>query len=129
MITFDAPSREVCVSRRIRTNTPLQALVLLNDPVYVEAAVNLAGRMKERGGTDIDEQLKEGYRIALARTPGEAELSELRSLYQAVLEEYRHSPDEAAAFLQSDENPDIHLASLAMAASVILNLDSFVMKE
>jgi hypothetical protein len=129
MITFDAPSREVCVSRRVRTNTPLQALVLLNDPVYVEAAVNLAGRMKERGGTDIDEQLKEGYRIALARTPGEAELSELRSLYQAVLEEYRHSPDEAAAFLQSVENPDIKLASLAMTASVILNLDSFVMKE
>jgi len=129
MLTFDGTSREVCVSRRVRTNTPLQALVLLNDPVYIEAAIALAERMRSRAGDDLDAQLKEGYILALARTPGHKELAELKNFYHAVLNEFHQSPDEAGLFLEDVESPDLNLASLAMTASVILNLDSFVMKE
>ena len=129
MLTFDGTSREVCVSRRVRTNTPLQALVLLNDPVYVEAAIALAGRMYEQGGKELDVQLKEGFFMALARDPNHDELTELRNFYSHILDEFNRSPGDAAVFMETEETPDLHLASLALTASVILNLDSFVMKE
>jgi hypothetical protein len=129
MLTFDGTSREVCVSRRIRTNTPLQALVLLNDPVYIEAAIAFAQRMRENGGNNLDANLKEGYVMALGRQPGDEELDELKKFYYSVLDDFRQYPESAGEFLNSEAAPDLNLASLAMTASVIMNLDSFIMKE
>src|SRR5207245_6686193 len=67
MTTFDAPSREICAVRRIRTNTPLQALVTLNDPVYVEAAQALARRIVREGGASAEERTRYGLRLCLCR--------------------------------------------------------------
>ncbi|HEX6926756.1 MAG TPA: DUF1553 domain-containing protein [Longimicrobiaceae bacterium] len=88
LMAFDAPSREVCVSLRIQTNTPLQALVTLNDPVYVEAAQALARRMSAEGGS-LEEQIRRGYRLALLRDPDAASLSELVDAYHDAAEAYR----------------------------------------
>ncbi len=79
-ITFDASARLACRVKRGRSNTPLQALTLLNDPVYVEAAEALAGRIqKDRPKGTIDEQLRYAFQLAVARTPEEREVSALKS--------------------------------------------------
>ena len=79
MTTFDAPSGEVCTLRRMPTNTPLQALVTLNDPLALEAAEHLAGRAREEAGGDVDQDDRErAYMLALARKPAEAEVARLR---------------------------------------------------
>lgn len=94
-MAFDATSREVCVSRRVRTNTPLQALVTLNDPVFVEAAQGLARRMEGAGRT-VDERLRFGYREALLRDPDPATLTTLRRMHANARAHYRAQPDELA---------------------------------
>ena len=88
MMTFDGPSREICTIRRINTNTPLQALVLLNDPVYVEAAQALARRMAQGEGS-IDGQLAAGFQAAMIRPPQPRELAALRQLYEQRLKHYQ----------------------------------------
>ena len=88
LIAFDAPSREVCVAQRGPTNTPLQALVTLNDPVYVEAAQALARRMSGSGG-DVASQIRAGYRQALQRDPDAATLARLLALYDTAAASYR----------------------------------------
>ncbi len=102
MLTFDAPSREFCVSRRIRTNTPLQALVTLNDAAYWEAAQALAARMELAADYPAD-QVAFGYEMALGRSPSEATLATLTSL--------------------ADDT------TLPVVANAILNLDAFLTKE
>ena len=82
MATFDAPNREVCTVRRTRTNTPLQALVTLNDPVYVEAAQALARRIMADGGRSPAERVQYGFRLCLARPPNAAEAARLVQLYR-----------------------------------------------
>ncbi|GAB5518027.1 MAG: hypothetical protein RhofKO_02780 [Rhodothermales bacterium] len=114
MLTFDSPSREFCVSRRVPTNTPLQSLVTLNDPVYVEAAQALARRMEDAAAT-IDNRLRHGYRLALAEPPSEATLDQLRHLY-------------TQAHLHYGETPDASHQALTQVASVLLNLDAFMVK-
>ena len=91
MAAFDSPTREVCVSRRIRTNTPLQALVTLNDPAYVEAAQALARRMAAAAKQPV-ERLRSGYRMALFRDPPPGTLATLRSLYDGAIAHYRADP-------------------------------------
>lgn len=91
MITFDAPSREICVSTRELTNTPLQALVTLNDPVYVEAAQALARRMAS-AAEKPDEKVRAGYRFALLREPDDATVERLTDLHDSVAEDYRADP-------------------------------------
>ena len=128
MATFDSPSREFCVSRRVRTNTPLQALVSLNDPVFVEAAQALARRMvDEATAPDPDVQLTTGYELALARSPAVNELASLRALYDKALDHYGASPDDAYAI--SGGYHSAELAATTVAANAILNLDAFVMKQ
>ena len=129
MITFDSPSRSLCVSRRIRTNTPLQALVTLNDPVYFEAAQALAMRMQQEGGEDVAAQLQKGYELALARPMPEGKLNSLTKYYQETKVAYEEKPEEAKKVVPQlpDASPDD--AALVMAANVILNLDEFITKE
>ena len=87
MTTFDAPSREFCTIRRIRTNTPLQALVTLNDPVFVESAQALARRVLREGGNDFDARATFALRLVVARQPGVAELDRLRNHRQCPASE------------------------------------------
>jgi len=131
MVTFDAGSREVCTVRRSRTNTPLQALVTLNDPVYVEAAQALARRMAEDADASIDEQVELGFRHVLVRPPTKAERKRLVRAYDVEYAHYRTRPDEAR-LLATDPLGDIEgadyasLAAWTVVANVLLNLDETV---
>ncbi len=124
MIAFDGPSREFCVTRRINTNTPLQALVTLNDPVYVEAAQALARQMQQ-SASGVSEQLQFGYERAIIRDADQSKLDQLETLYQEAQQYYRENPEEITKMAGND---DADLAALTVVANVILNLDEFVTK-
>ena len=127
MLTFDSPSREFCQVRRIRTNTPLQALVTLNDPVYVEAAQQLACYMQARGQTP-EQQLQAGFRRVMLRDLTPKKLAILTRLYRATEAHYRQHPAEIRALLaQPDATPN--LAALTVTANTMLNLDEVITKE
>ncbi|MGH7127562.1 MAG: DUF1549 and DUF1553 domain-containing protein, partial [Planctomycetaceae bacterium] len=134
MATFDAPSREVCTVRRVRTNTPLQALVTLNDPVYVEAAQALARRMATSGKTP-EEKVTIGFRLCLAREPHPAEVERLVTLHKQVYAEYANQPDQARALATDPLGPApdgmdvIDLAAWTVVGNVLLNLDEVLMKR
>src|SRR4029078_4521063 len=89
MVTFDAPSRETCTFRRLPTNTPLQAYVTLNDPVYIEAAQAFGRRLVREGGTTLEERIRFGLNLVLARPPQTSQVKELKNLYEAELAHYR----------------------------------------
>ncbi|MDG2030078.1 MAG: PSD1 and planctomycete cytochrome C domain-containing protein [Phycisphaerales bacterium] len=132
MITFDAPSREFCVSRRIRTNTPLQALVVLNDPVYLEAAGGLAGLML--AASDEDEQrITAGFRRATGRDATTRERSTLRALLANARSRFATEPDQARIFLDSCRMPESddpsELAAWIVMGNVLLNLDEVLVKS
>lgn len=134
MNTFDAPSREACSVRRERTNTPLQALLLMNDPQYFEAARALAERMIRDGGNSIEERLSYGFKLATTRAPGTEESRELVSVYQDYLAEYRQDSDAVKKLNSIGEFPsasdldEIVLAVCTMVANIILNLDEVLNK-
>jgi hypothetical protein len=133
MATFDAPSREVCTVRRERSNTPLQALVTLNDPVYMEAAQSLARRIAAVPGTPT-EKLTQGFALTLVRAPKAEELKPLLALYAKSRE--RFARDTAQATLVATKPlgalpPDAEVAEFAawtVVGNVLLNLDEFLMK-
>jgi hypothetical protein len=135
LMAFDAPSRENCVARRARTNTPLQALVLMNDEQYVEASRRLAQRMLAEGGATPAEQLAYGFRLANSRQPASDEADVLLQSYQAHLAHYQAKPEEAKKLLSVGEaarneslDPAQH-AAMTMLANLIFNLDEAVTKE
>ena len=134
MAAFDAPNREVCTIRRPRTNTPLQALVTLNDPVYVEAAQSLARRMVKEGGATGAERVSRGFRLVLGRRPTAGEVDRLVRLHAEALAEYRAAPEEARKFATEPLGPapaelgDVaDLAAWTVVANVLLNLDETFM--
>ncbi|HKP11618.1 MAG TPA: DUF1553 domain-containing protein, partial [Blastocatellia bacterium] len=135
LLTFDAPDREKCVARRAVTNTPLQALVLMNDPTYVEAARALAARALREGGRDATSRLRYAFRLATARWPTAAEVGVLRELLTKQLGAYRRDNKAALALLKVGESPlDAKLdvaetAAWAVVASAILNLDETITRE
>nr|WP_310590450.1 DUF1553 domain-containing protein [Dyadobacter sp. NIV53] len=128
MVTFDAPSREFCQSRRILTNTPLQALVTLNDPVYLEAAEKLATNMQKRGKTP-EQQLTEGYRMLTFQPIAKKNLNVLVKVYQEALDAYKKKPIEVDSMLIYGKEKSPELAALTISANVMLNLDNVVTKE
>jgi len=134
-MAFDAPSRETCVARRSRTNTPLQALVLMNDVQYVEAARNLAARMIQEGGDSPAARITFGFRMTTARTPTERELAVITGAYQDHLAHYQQHADEAEKLLAIGESPRPdniarpELAAMTMIANLLLNLDEVITKE
>jgi len=134
MQTFDAPSREKCSVRRARTNTPLQALALMNDEQFVEAARHLATRMMTEAGPEASDRVVFAFRLATARAPHDEETRILLDLYQAHREEYQ-SDGEAALELvgvgasQYDGTLDVaELAAWTMVANAILNLNESITK-
>ncbi|MEK6476347.1 DUF1553 domain-containing protein [Catalinimonas sp. 4WD22] len=126
MIAFDSPSREFCVTRRIRTNTPLQALVTLNDPVYMEAARSLALRMINEGGKTAEERIAKGYEIAMVKPIEPNKKAALIELYQEAVTYYQENPGETPKMTAGEE--DQQLAALAVVANAMMNLDEFVTK-
>lgn len=127
MMMFDGSSREVCVSRRIRTNTPLQALVMLNDSVFFEASVHLAQKMKTASDTPSD-QIRTGYSRLLFREITNEKLDVLTSLYNDALVTYQKNP-KAIYELTNDKSAQPHDAATIMVANALLNLDEVIMKE
>jgi hypothetical protein len=134
MTVFDAPDREFCVVRRSNTNTPLQALTLLNDPTFAEAARKLAERAWREGGKTADGRLALAFRLATGREADEEELGMLRDLLGKMRQEYAEGGERARQLLAVGASPaasDIpapELAAYASVANVILNLDEVITK-
>lgn len=130
--TFDAPTWETCTAKRSLTNTPLQALALLDDETYVEAARGLAQRMMCEGGNDIDGRLRYGFRLATGRQPRDKEIERLTSAYQRYHESFRQDSASARSLLSVGEfraNAQLDTAELAAFAtigSILLNLDETI---
>jgi hypothetical protein len=135
LLAFDAPTREECTVERPRSNTPQQALVLLNDPTYVEAARALAERMVREGGKGPDERIQFAYRQALTRPAAAAEVELLRGVYEKHLREYQADAKAADGLLRVGQRPlpvDLPAAELAAwtsVARVVLNLHETITRN
>jgi hypothetical protein len=128
MMAFDAPTREFCLSRRIRTNTPLQALNTLNDPVYLEAAQRLAQKMKKMGAKP-EQQLAEGYRLLTFETINKKYLDLLLGIYTDSKNAYKSKPAQVRYLSGDSTQNSPELAALTVSANVLLNLDAVLTKE
>jgi len=135
LATFDAPDREKCVARRALTNTPLQALVLMNDPTYVEAARALALRALREGGKDANNRIAYAFQLATARKPTKPEVGLLRSLLDKQTAQYRNEKEAADKIVRVGETKpeetmnNRELAAWTIVMSAILNLDETITKE
>ncbi len=135
MISFDASEKYVCTVKRQKTNTPLQALVLLNDPQYVEASRMLAERMIQEGGDSLDKQITFGFQALTSRTPDQRELQLLEQLYEEEYQDFKASPAAADSLLRVGEHPrdktlpKAEVAALTVVASTLVNYDEAVFKR
>ena len=135
MTLFDVPSREACRVRRSRTNTPLQALALLNDVTYLEAAKALGIRVLREGGKTTAGRVAYAFRLVLSRDPSREEARILSVGIAKRLKQYRTNPKAALALLKQGDTPadsryePAELAAYTVAASTLLNLDETVTKE
>jgi mono/diheme cytochrome c family protein len=144
LATFDAPSRETCSIRRVRTNTPLQAFVTLNDPAYVEAAQGLARRIVREGGSSANDRCRFALRLCVAHAPRPKQVAALLDLFEAERNHYQADAKSArllanASTTQStapnsnapnsnDRDSDAELAAWTVVANVLLNLDGVLTK-
>jgi len=132
--TFDAPSRDVCVARRPRTDTPLQALAGLNEPTLFEVAHALAHRVLSEGGGALNQQIEFAFRLCVSRTPTKAEKERLSQFYRAQLKSFEADPQAVQALLKAGSSAvpgsvvTPQLAAWTMLANVLLNLDETVTK-
>lgn len=130
MMTFDGAAREVCTARRIRTNTPLQALVTLNDEVYLEAARHFAYRMQEAADKNVRSQISKGYEIAMNKTIMPSKLDVLEKLYKDALLHFKMDKDKTCEMIGiMDEHNNPETAALVVVANAMLNLDEFITKN
>ena len=135
MTIFDAPKHEICTVRRSTTNTPLQALILLNDPTFLEAARVMGQRILREGGDTQAARADFAFRLATARYPSSQERGILLDIYAAQLEAYIGDLDAARALISIGESPNdpeldpARHAAWTMVASVILNLDETITKS
>jgi mono/diheme cytochrome c family protein len=131
MMTFDATSREVCTVRRVRTNTPLQSLTLLNDDAAMEMARALAKRMALEIDGDAKARVEYGFRLCATRRPKPEELDRLVALFNQQLTNYKASPQTAEQLLKGEarELPAQELAAWTIVANVLLNLDETLTKQ
>lgn len=134
MVVFDAPSRETCSVRRERTNTPLQALTLMNDTQYVEAARQLAQRSMRENRGSTSGTIRAMYRYAFGAAPSQKYQTVLSDSYAEFESAYRSNPRDAEALIRVGESPappelePVELAAFTLVANQIMNLDSFVNK-
>jgi hypothetical protein len=135
MMNFDAPDRYLCVVKRQKTATPLQSLVLMNDPQYVEASRMLAERMIKEGGSELKERIAFAFKALTSRNPRAEELELLTSLYTEELNDFKKEPKRATQLLNIGEyKRDTKLdaaqvAAYTIVASSIMNFDEFVVKR
>lgn len=133
MVNFNAAAREVCIVRTELTNTPLQALTLLNNKTFIEASRHLAERMLEAG--KVEDAIRSGYMLVLTRAPTDPELQLMTELYRETRKEYRTKNNEARMLLaigesSRDESIDVSRhAAMTLVASTIMNLDEAINKE
>ncbi len=131
-ITLDAPTREFCTAQRAKTSTPLQSLVLMNDPVFVEAARAFAQRILKEGGADNTSRLRYAWRLALARPPSEKEIGILAKTLEAQLATYAQDKPAAASLVKVGDLPkpantdDSELAAWTAMGNVLLNLNETI---
>jgi hypothetical protein len=135
MATFDAPSRETCTIRRVPTNTPLQAFVTLNDPVYVEAAQAFARRIMKSSHSDTTQRIRWALELCLARPVDDAQVAPLQTLFDSEIARYQQSPDEAKKLATDPLGPlpdglnPAEAAAWTSVANVLLNMDGVLMKN
>jgi hypothetical protein len=135
MLTFDATSREVCTAKREVTSTPLQALVLLDDPQFVEAARVLGERLLKAFPDDLDARIRGTFRALTGRAPDEHELEILRRLFSEQRAQFARQPESAEKFLDTGESawdrtlPRAEFAATTLLVSAVMNYDEFVMKR
>lgn len=135
MLIFDAASRNQCTVKRQSTNTPLQALVLLNDPQFVEASQALAHQMMQAGGDHLQQRIEYAFRWATSRKPDTEELDILEDLFRQELEEFQKHPERAEDFLQMGEfTSQMHLnkpelAAYSVLANTVINLSESLQKN
>ncbi len=135
MIALDGTSREECTIKREKTNTPLQALVLMNDPQFFEASRILAERIQKEGGKNYTDQIRYGFRLAISRNPRDEELKLLNELYESQLKFYKSNPKMTNQILKvGDKKFDRSLnkyktAALTMVSNTILNHDETYLKR
>jgi len=134
MATFDAPSRESCTFRRLPTNTPLQAYVTLNDPVFIEAAQALGRRLVREGGASVEERIRFGLGLALGRPAVKSQVAGLKKLFDAELAHYCDAEKDALKLateplgvLPNGLSP-AEAAAWTVVANVLLNLDGVLVK-
>ncbi len=134
MSAFDAPNREVCTIRRARTNTPLQALVTLNDPVYIEAAQALA-RTMAKSGTSPADHIRAGFLQCVSRQPTDSELANLTKLFNSARERFAKDVEKASKLATNPLGPlpegadPVELAAWTVVGNVLLNLDEMFMRR
>jgi len=126
LTVFDAPSRETTVGRRTRSNTPLQALTVLNDPAFFEAAQAMAGRIEREGGSDTSSRASYGFRLVSARTPNANETAAIVASFEKERQHFAGNTKEAEAICG---RPDPELAAWTLVSNSLLNLDETVTKE
>ena len=135
LLAFDASTREECAAERARSNTPLQSLVLLNDPTYVEAARALAARMIREGGATSVQRLRFAYLLTIGREPRPAEIRTLTGLYEKHRNEYATNAKAAESLVAVGQSPPSRqitpgeLAAFTSVARVILNLHETITRN
>src|SRR5262249_43750266 len=135
LMTFDAPSREECTVNRVNSNTPLQALVLLNDPIYVEASRVFAEHILKQGGQSLDAQINWAFERALSRKPLLPERRVLANLYIKSLPRLQRDPAAAKTLLHTGDAPTSNgmtpprLAAMMTVARAILNLSETITRN
>jgi hypothetical protein len=134
MAAFDAPSRETCTVRRVRTNTPLQAFVTLNDPCFFEAAQALARRIMREGGTSVEDRARFGLELCLCQAAQHVQIDHMVKLYESELRHYRSDPKNAVTLATEPLGPlpdgwdPAETAAWTVVANVLLNLDGVLTK-
>jgi len=134
MMIFDAPSREQCTIKRGATSTPMQALVLLNDPQFIEASRVLAARMVTEGGETVEERIAFAFQLATSRLPDRSELRLLFDLFQEEKAEFEANPENAKKLLSIGEYEieanisSVDLAAYSVLANTILNMTETILK-
>ncbi len=136
LVNFDAPTRDVTCTRRARTNTPLQALTLLNGRAFLDAARGLARRASDEAGPSFDERLDFSFHVALARSPGETERKLLAALFERRCDAFRADPAAAGKLLGEDVDNEVaaqgelaERAAWVLVANTLLNLNEFITRE
>ncbi|MEP6951120.1 MAG: DUF1553 domain-containing protein, partial [Ginsengibacter sp.] len=130
MITFDGVARNVCTSRRIRTNTPLQALTTLNDSAYIDMARHFAYRLQNEAGNDVEKQIEKGYQLATFHTIDDKSLQALLALYDMAFKRFKNDAEKTCQMVGwMAKSANAESAALIVVTNALLNLDEVVTRD